>query len=120
MNSSDSVAEIFSTDAANFNLLQLQKLFGCLEELPDDDQPIDEAVVAFEDEMLLELPSLWFLFSFEIIWKFLFELPERGSEGVEDLQRHDHLVQGFFDFNLKRTIDGKRLNSVVIMMILVI
>jgi hypothetical protein len=36
----------------------LQELFGGLEELADDDEPVDEAVVPLEDQVLLELPRL--------------------------------------------------------------
>ena len=71
-----------------------------LEELADDAEPIDEAVVSLKDEMLLELPRFWLHLTVEVIRKLLLELAESGPEVVEDLQRDDDLVQRFLNFDL--------------------
>ena len=85
VNSSNAIAQVFSSDSSNFNFFEFQELFCRLKELSDDDQTLDETVVTSEDQMFLKLPSLRFLFSFEVVGQLLFELSKSGSKMIEDL-----------------------------------
>jgi hypothetical protein len=49
VDSSNSIAEVFSSDSSDFNFLEFEKLFGRLKEFSDDDQSVNETIVSFED-----------------------------------------------------------------------
>jgi len=85
VNFSDAITEIFSPDSSDFDFFEFQELFGRLKKLSDDGQPFDEAVVTSEDEMLLKLPSLRLVFSFEVVGQLLLELAKGSSKMVENL-----------------------------------
>ena len=53
MNADDPVAEGLAPQAADLHLLQLEELLRRPEELPDDVEPVDEAVEPAEDQVLL-------------------------------------------------------------------
>ena len=73
-----------------------------LEELLDDVEPLDEAVAALEDEVLLEVPRLGLLVvPLEVGRQLRLELPEGRTVLAEHLQGDQHLVQGFFHFHLE-------------------
>jgi hypothetical protein len=55
VNANDSVAESFSPQTSDLNLLKFEELLGRPEELLDDVQTIHEAVETAEDQMLLKV-----------------------------------------------------------------
>ena len=71
-----------------------------LEELLDDVEPLDEAVAALEDEVLLEVPRLGLLGGLEVARQLRLELPEGRAVPAEHPERDEHLLQRLFHFDL--------------------